>query len=38
VAHRVAWKGKLLDALKGEVIRLEFLLRDADLYTFRATG
>ena len=38
VLHRVTWKGKPLDALKGQVIRLEFLLRNADLYTFRATA
>ena len=38
VLHRVTWKGKPLDALKGQVIRLEFLLRDADLYTFRASA
>ena len=28
--------GKSLDELKGRVIRLEFQLKDADLYTFRA--
>jgi len=38
VAHEVAWKGKTMDSLKGQVIRLEFLLKDADLYTFHATG
>lgn len=38
VAHEVAWKGKSLDAMKGRVIRLEFLLKNADLYTFRSTG
>ena len=36
VAHEVKWNGKSLDELKGQVIRLEFLLRDADLYTFCA--
>ena len=36
VAHEVKWKEKSLDNLKGKVIRLEFLLKDADLYTFRA--
>jgi hypothetical protein len=36
VAGEVAWKGGSLDALKGKAIRLEFLLKDADLYTFRA--
>lgn len=38
VAHEVKWDGGSLDALKGRVIRLEFQLRDADLYTFRARG
>jgi hypothetical protein len=38
VAHEMKWKGKSLDELKGKVVRLEFQLRDADLYTFRATG
>ncbi len=36
VAHEVSWKGQSLEALKDRVIRLEFLLKDADLYTFRA--
>ena len=36
VAHEVKWNGKSLDELKGKVIRLEFQLKDADLYTFRA--
>jgi hypothetical protein len=36
IAHEVKWGGKSLDDLKGKVIRLEFLLKDADLYTFRA--
>ena len=38
VAHEVKWGGKSLDDLKGKVIRLEFLLKDADLYTFRAAS
>lgn len=29
---------KSLDELKGQVIRLEFQLKDADLYTFRTGG
>jgi hypothetical protein len=37
VAHKVTWKGKSLDEIKGKIVRLEFQLRDADLYTFRAT-
>lgn len=36
VAHEVTWQGKSLDAFAGKVIRLEFQLRDADLYTFKA--
>ena len=36
VAHEVKWNGKSLDEMKGKVIRLEFQLKDADLYTFRA--
>ncbi|MEQ8784717.1 MAG: hypothetical protein RIC55_00385 [Pirellulaceae bacterium] len=36
VAHAVTWNGTSLDKLKGREIRLEFFLRDADLYTFRA--
>lgn len=38
VAHEVKWKNKSLDALAGQVVRLEFFLRDADLYSFRAAG
>ena len=36
VSYQVKWGGKSLDELKGRVIRLEFQLHDADLYTFRA--
>ena len=36
VAHEIEWKGGSLDALKGKVIRLEFQLRNADIFTFRA--
>lgn len=36
VAHEVTWKGTSIEALKGQVVRLEFFLKDADLYTFRA--
>ncbi len=35
-AHEVKWTGGSLDAMKGKVIRLEFQLHDAHLYTFRA--
>lgn len=38
VAHTIRWKGKSIDSLAGQVIRLEIYLKDADLYTFRATG
>ena len=37
-AHTVGWNESSIDSLKGEVIRLEIFLRNADLYTFRATG
>ena len=36
IAHEITWKEKSLDALKGEIIRLEFFLKNADLYSFRA--
>ncbi len=36
VAQEWKWNGKSLDELKGKVIRLEFQLKNADLYTFRA--
>ena len=29
---------KTIDDLAGQVIRLEIFLKDADLYTFRASG
>ena len=38
VHREVQWHGQSLDALKGSAIRLEFLLKNADLYTFRAAG
>jgi hypothetical protein len=38
IAHKIAWKDQSLDALKGEVIRLEFMIKNADLYSFRASG
>jgi hypothetical protein len=37
VNHEVRWKEKSLESLAGEVIRFEFFLKDADLYTFRAS-
>jgi hypothetical protein len=36
VAQAVRWGERSLDELSGRTIRLEFYLRDADLYTFRA--
>ncbi len=36
VAHTITWPGRSIDELKGQVIRIEFFLRDADLFTFRA--
>lgn len=39
VAQRVEWKGRRLDELKGQEVRLEFYFsKQADLYAFRATG
>jgi hypothetical protein len=38
VAQPVRWGKRSLDELKGQVVRLEFFLRDADLYTFRAAA
>jgi hypothetical protein len=35
-AHELRWKKQTMDSLKGQLVRLEFLLRDADLFTFRA--
>lgn len=32
----IDWKDKSINALKGQVIRLEFYLREAELFTFRA--
>lgn len=36
IQHEVRWKNKSIDSLKGQIIRLEFFLQDADLFTFRA--
>lgn len=36
VAHEMHWNGRSPRELAGRVIRLEFFLKDADLYTFRA--
>lgn len=37
ISHTFQWKGKSLNQLAGQTIRLEFYLRDADLYAFRAS-
>ena len=36
LAHDITWQEHSIEELTGKVIRLEFYLRDADLYTFRA--
>lgn len=36
VAHEVKWGGRSLDEWKGRVVRVEFHLSNAHLYTFRA--
>lgn len=38
VAHTVRWGSRSLDELKGQTIRVEFYLQDADLFTFRAAN
>ena len=38
VAHEIKWKEKSLDSLRGQIVRLEFFLKNADLYSFRAEG
>jgi hypothetical protein len=38
VAHEVNWKESAMDSLTGQVVRFEFFLKDADLFTFRASG
>ena len=35
-AHEIIWKNRSIDSLKGQVIRLEFFLKNAELFTFRA--
>jgi hypothetical protein len=35
-AHRVTWHDRSLAEMTGQVLRLEFYLQDADLYSFRA--
>lgn len=38
VSQTIRWRDRSLDDLKGQVVRLEFLLKNADLYTFRAAA
>ena len=38
VAHEVVWPERSLNELAGQTIQLEFYLRSAELYTFRASG
>jgi hypothetical protein len=38
VAHQIRWTDRSLDELKGQTIRLEFYLENADLFTFRVSG
>lgn len=38
VSHEITWKQNAIDSLAGQVIRFEFLLKNADLYSMRATG
>jgi hypothetical protein len=37
IAYEPKWSGGSVDALRDRVVRLEFFLRNADLYTFRAS-
>ncbi len=34
--HEIRWKENSIESLKGQTIRLELFLQDADLFTFRA--
>jgi hypothetical protein len=36
VSNKVTWNGRSLDAVKNQVVRIEFFLKNADLYTFRS--
>jgi len=36
VSHEITWKEKSIDSLAGQIIRLEFWLTQADIYTFRS--
>jgi hypothetical protein len=37
-AQAVEWRAASIDDLDGKVLRLEFFIRNCDLYSFRATG
>ncbi|MDA1017872.1 MAG: hypothetical protein O3A00_25870 [Planctomycetota bacterium] len=37
VSHEVTWERGSLDTLKGQVIRLEYYLKNAELFTFQAS-
>lgn len=37
VSHAIRWKDKSISSMTGQIVRLEFSLRNADLYTFRAS-
>jgi hypothetical protein len=37
-AQPIRWNNRTLNELRGQTVRLEFYVRDADLYTFRASG
>jgi hypothetical protein len=36
ITREVKWKGKSLAEIKGQALRLEFFVKNADIYTFRA--
>ncbi len=36
VAHPISWKNHSISSLKGKIVRLEFYLKQADLFSFRA--
>ena len=38
VDHMIVWKDRSIRELAGKTIRLEFFLRSADFYTFRAAA
>ncbi|MDP6443593.1 MAG: hypothetical protein QGG36_19095 [Pirellulaceae bacterium] len=38
LAHEVEWRDRSTADLAGQVVRFEFFLKTADLYTFRASG